>query len=810
MPSIPPLDPNFETSIEELCKPLPKKKRFSKRFFLILIPIVAIFILIVSRNHEVSKPLVFLKGPCPDFVGRKEILDILYQDLLQGKTKKEYQHSALTKVLRGMGGYGKSEIAIEFANRYLSQFSLIWTFYCDSQEHIDQGYRLLAQKLGLLNPAESLEKVKERVHFYLENDAHSLPWLLIYDNVEEEFTDLPQRGGVVLITSQKKILNPEYLLEVTPFKKNEAIQLLEKITGESQTPIMEELVNDLEGIPLLLNYAAHYIKATPGCGIDDYQQIFLSNLHLYNTGDVNQRYLKSLATSWQFPLKALENKNPVALKWLYVCSYLSPEYIPEYWIDGNPSSKKEILSALRNFGIIRYDAETKTFSIHRFFQYMIRESRKNNIEEDLTQAVELLSNHAKDYKFSELSTWATGRLWYLHACEVVKWFEKLNSKTMKLSEALLFDGIGEWCSFNSRYSEAVRTQEKALDLRLSVLPPNDHSIGNNYVCLAWSLINSSRFKEALEPAEKGEEILKNGSFLDFAEALHIKAMVLRCLGRVEEAIEYNLKALSIRLEEMGIFESDFEQVNKKRKEVIALRELNRSHEALLLHEKIVDIGRSLGNLGLCFHKIGKHQIAAKYFENCASIYEYNCGKTHPLFSRSLRSRAWNSLEQGQYDLAQKFFEQAITLQQKDSVEIAYTYSGLGWCFVYKGDFKQALRYFKKTRSLLKHHPDEYLFLQAKEKFFRGMGLCYLKCGRIEKGLKYLVKQLRRAKELYANTPNMLLYLDEFHTDLKTAHSATLEQLQKAATVGYQISLETLGEGHPITKDLHNFLTQNYT
>ncbi len=811
MPSIPPLDPNFETSIEELCQPLPKKKRVLKRFFLLFVPIVVIFTILLCTKHEISKPLVFLKGPCPDFVGRKEILDILYQDLLRGKTKKEYHHAALIKVLWGMGGYGKSEIAIEFANRYLAQFSLIWTFYCDSQEHIDQGYRLLAQKLELLNPGESLEKVKERVHFYLENESQSLPWLLIYDNVEEEFTDLPQRGGVVLITSQKKILNPEYLLEVTPFQKNEAIQLLEKITGESLSPMMEELVNDLEGIPLLLNYAAHYIKATPGCDIEDYQQIFSSNLPLWNHIDVNQRYLKSLATSWQFPLKTLEKVSPLALKWLYVCSYLSPEYIPEYWIDGEARIKKDILSALCNFGIVRYDAETETFSIHRFFQYMIRESRKNYLEEDLKQAVELLAKHARDYKFSDFSTWNQGRLWYLHATELLKRLVSSSvHHSLTLEKAHLFEGIGEWCAFNFRFEEAVHAHQNALQLRKSSLPENDIDIGLSHARLGWALYNASRFEEALQACQNALQILPRYSDHRnwVAIIFNIKGLTLGDLGEYEESLRCHLKALDIRLKILDIpnLENDIivNALIKIREKVIDLRRSQQLSEALQLHERIVDVARSLNNIGRCYGYLKKYALASEFLDSALQVYEKNCGKEHPLYSRTLRTKGFELIEQGKYSQALKIFEQTLSIgvpkTGKNFAELSYSWIGIGWSHFYQKNYKKASTAFKNARNIMKDHNEKILY---EIKCYRGLCLSYLKTGHIDKGLKYLTQWIERCSTVFRTSPKMENCFKEFLEALNEAKAAgaTKEQLTGPLVLGQKLCQEAFGKDHNLTFQL---------
>ncbi len=132
-----------------------------KKFILLLLLLGSILLTVVFSIKKEKTPSYLhfanLKASSPDFVGRKEQLKLLYKHLISEGNKQDIHSPVKIQVLWGKGGFGKSELAIEFANRHFSRFSFIWTFCCDSQEQINQGYHNLAQIFGILNPQDSPE-----------------------------------------------------------------------------------------------------------------------------------------------------------------------------------------------------------------------------------------------------------------------------------------------------------------------------------------------------------------------------------------------------------------------------------------------------------------------------------------------------------------------------------------------------------------------------------------------------------------------------------------------------------------------------
>jgi tetratricopeptide (TPR) repeat protein len=778
-------------------KPVKLKRQQKKRIVFYLVLLISLLSLwgafsLQKKSLLQKNEIVFLKASCPDFIGRKKHLDLLYNGLIAGRNHKDFYNQIKIKVLWGKGGYGKSELAIEFANRYLSEFSLVWTFSCDNQQQIDRGYHDLAEKLGLGDLQESLGSIKDKVHFYLENHSFDRPWLLIFDNVEEDFIDYPQRGGVILVTSQQKILNPEYHLEVEPFSKEESVGLLKKITQQSQETPMEELAQDLEGIPLLINYAAHYIKSTPGCNVEEYQRLFSANFlekegPLWKEMDVNRRYSKSLAASWEFPLKSLQKKDPDALEWLLVCSYLYPENISEDWIEEWMAEKapfdksllkarsRRILQVLLSFGIIRYEEKTRTFSLHRFLQSMIRENRKDHLEKDLASALSLLSNHAKDYTYAEFFSWDLGKIWYSHACEVKKWLlahqSSFSDSSLRSKEALLYEGMANWCTSNYLYKEALEDNLKVIEIRKSIQGETSLEVGRAQQRAAWVLIKLSRYNEAFNFCSQAEKTLcsfQTENPLDYAAVLLTKGRILDKQGSYEEALKLYEEVLPVHIEKFGEIHGEVGKIQNLMS--MCLCKMGRYPEALNLIEKVLKIDLEIYQ---------KHQI---------------------FFARDLKDKARILCESGECAKALKFFEQSLSifipLRGKKHGDLVYPWEGIGWCYLQLKKYDQARTAFDKAlQNALEPYGEN---ASVVIRIYNGLGWSYLNERKVEESLKYFKIELQRSAKIYQNNPKMVINLKDFEKALKEAVQleGVQEYTQQAAAEIRSLCEELFGKDHP--------------
>jgi hypothetical protein len=176
--------------------------------------------------------LPFLKNR--RFVGRHDELHELQQKLL---IKKDCQQIAVV----GLGGVGKTQIALEFAQLVKREWTEYWIFWVPavSLETFEQACAEIARILQLPQAADDKQDVKELVKQHLSGQS-ARKWLLIVDNADDRdvmfgtassggVADfLPKNDdGVTVFTSRRwemaESLVGNDLLEVGKMSEEEAV-----------------------------------------------------------------------------------------------------------------------------------------------------------------------------------------------------------------------------------------------------------------------------------------------------------------------------------------------------------------------------------------------------------------------------------------------------------------------------------------------------------------------------------------------------------------------------------------------------------
>ena len=274
-----------------------------------------------QRRGVTGKP-VRLADPPPLLAGREDLLAELDTRLTGGDNP-----APRTVALCGLGGAGKTSVALAYAHRHLAEVGVAWQFPAEDATVLAAGFAELAAQLGARDLADTRDPVAS-VHAVLA--AFPAPWLLIFDNAADLASVaafLPPAGpGRVLITSQ----NPNWpgqALDVPVLDPDVAAGFLVNRTGDPDRQAARDLAGELGGLPLALEQAAAYIQAT-GDTLAGYLALFRQRRPEMLARGEPTGYRKTVASTWALAFDGLQQTAPGAVGLLRLLAFCAPEAIP--------------------------------------------------------------------------------------------------------------------------------------------------------------------------------------------------------------------------------------------------------------------------------------------------------------------------------------------------------------------------------------------------------------------------------------------------------------------------------------------------
>jgi hypothetical protein len=220
------------------------------------------------------RPFIGVPPRIASFTGRADELDRVDAILMREKPAAVTHASVGRVAVQGMGGVGKTALAIEYAHRFRGLYAGVCWCPSETSTGLLSALASLAVTLGAATTDEAdVEKAAKAALRRLAE--HRATWLLVYDNVtaSDRIADLlPSAGARVLITSRFSDWSEfaeEVQLGVLPLR--EAIGFLQSRTGRGYAGA-QTLAEALGCLPLALDHAAAYCERTqmrfhtPNCG----------------------------------------------------------------------------------------------------------------------------------------------------------------------------------------------------------------------------------------------------------------------------------------------------------------------------------------------------------------------------------------------------------------------------------------------------------------------------------------------------------------------------------------------------------------
>ncbi|MGW4895097.1 FxSxx-COOH system tetratricopeptide repeat protein [Kitasatospora sp. NPDC004240] len=340
----------------------------------------------------------------PSFTGRDAVLDHLHEQLGGGPTAV----LPLSQTLYGLGGIGKTQIALEYAHRYRSEYDLVWWIDAEQTESVVLAMADLAHRLGLPvgdSVAEAAEAAREALGRGVPTDR----WLLVLDNADDP-ADVrpyfPDGPGRILLTSRNlDWTRVADALEVDVFSRAESVEHLRRRVRGLSADDAATVADALGDLPLAVEVAAAWLDAT-AMPVEAY----LAELRPALTAEGAFDYPRSVAATWHVSIGRLRVESPAAARLLQLCAYFAPEPIAARLLysgrtvqvlsehDPGCTSVFAVSAAVRALGrysLARVDAGRGTVQLHRLVQAVVRHAMSERESEIAVHQVHQILNDAR-------------------------------------------------------------------------------------------------------------------------------------------------------------------------------------------------------------------------------------------------------------------------------------------------------------------------------------------------------------------------------------------------------------------------------
>ena len=228
----------------------------------------------------------------------------------------------------GLGGAGKTSVAVEYAHRHLAEVGVCWQFPAEDPAVLAAEFAVLAAQLGAREVVDPRDPVAS-VHAVLA--WQEAGWLLLFDNAPDRASVapfLPPAGpGRVLITTQNQHWPPRQALDVPVLDPGVAADFLVNRTGDADRAAARELAAELGGLPLALEQAAAYMQAT-GTPLARYLPMFQARqADLLAHGEA-AGHPADVAATLGLALSRLADEDRSATGLIRLLAFLAPEPVP--------------------------------------------------------------------------------------------------------------------------------------------------------------------------------------------------------------------------------------------------------------------------------------------------------------------------------------------------------------------------------------------------------------------------------------------------------------------------------------------------
>lgn len=661
------------------------------------------------------------------------------------------------EVLSGLGGVGKTQIAIEYAYRHWTDYSAIFFIDADTEQTLTTGFARVAEQLQLVTSAEhSPRSAATAAKSWFESNNS---WLLILDNADDPATlrsFLPSlNGGHCIISSRSNtfdvigVARPHVVGVLTPDESRDFLLLR---TGRTELSNDERnaahaIGADLDGLPLALEQAGAYITSRQVSFVSYLNTLRKRHLELLErakpiTGD----YAKTVATTWSLNFDAVREDSRAASDVLILSAFLYPNDIPfEFLVVSSAELSTAIDTALANvikdqdftrvddllyplakYSLITKDSLDLSYSLHR----LVQAAAINELDSDIAADWRRRVIRAIGRAFPEVSfeTWPFCSRLFNHAISVLSAARESDLNNEYASSALhraahYMEEQGDYRFAHSLFHQAIKSRENT--------PRQDQGdLGTSLNQFALTLHKLGRYAEA--------------------EAQYRRALPLRSAakGDKDPAVAQTLNNLGLALVEQGRFD-EAERSYRDAEHLLLQAGPNEEHTLAVIKSNIAGLLKRKGRL----------DESESLMREALEIQRRQFGDGHPEVTFTMKNVAHFVFEQGKLDEAMLMMKDIMEWEQKtmgiNHPHYAKSLNLMGAIYAKRRQFSEAERVYRRAGDIIfktnGRHPDLGLI-------YNNLASLYMEQGQLEKAISYF----REAENVYCLTEGT------DHVDVQTA------------------------------------------
>ncbi|KAI9655758.1 MAG: hypothetical protein M1821_005193 [Bathelium mastoideum] len=506
-------------------------------------------------------------------------------------------------VLVGLGGVGKSQLAIEYAYRVRDRLPETWVFWIHASNtaRFEQSCRDITNVL----------KIPERENPKADVFKLIYDWLCKIEEKSQSQASEPDGGsfrplwayllqtlqGSIIITSRSreaalKLIERNGIIPVEPMSEMHAAELFKKkLEPEVQRSDgdIAKLVAALEFMPLAIVQAAAYIsQLAPRCSIQEYFERFhrsdrsKSNLLNYDGGHLRRDHeaKNSVITTWQISFEHIQQTRSSAADLLSLMSFFDSQGIPEALVrtqaqrgegqddtndkEGDEDSHDDDSAAeseehefeidvltLRNYSFVSLSTDPHVFEMHKLVQLATREWLAANAQLERWKR-QYIKNFDHEMPAGEYEDWTKCQQYFPHAQSAVAQRPEDEASLLHWASVL---HKGAWYAYGRGYiATAEEMSAKAMKTRKNILTQDDRRILSSMSQVGSVYAMAGRWSEAEELRVEGMEASKRVLGSDHPDTLTSignLASTYDSQGRWNEAEKLRVQVLETRKRILG-------------------------------------------------------------------------------------------------------------------------------------------------------------------------------------------------------------------------------------------------------------------